>query len=136
MIKKKLYWPKNILLTKNLQFYSNLADILAILSTHELIILTKFDEDQTKIVDFLLALYFWSSIIFFESVSTYTSWEEICLISNLLIPFMVGTKNISLCIHDSLISPTVRCMDVPEMYVALCNQFVSPIYTSLFSASP
>ena len=28
-------------------------------------ILTKFDEDQTKIVDFLLALFFWSSIILF-----------------------------------------------------------------------
>jgi len=56
--KKKLYWLKNILLTKNLQFYSNLSDILAILSTHELIILTKFDEDQTKTVDFLLGLYF------------------------------------------------------------------------------
>ena len=43
-----------------------MADILAVLSTHELIILTKFDEDWTKIVDFLLALYFWSSIIFFN----------------------------------------------------------------------
>ena len=58
LIKKQLYWPKNRLLTKNLQFYSNLADILAILSTHELIILTKFDEDRSKIMDFLLVVYF------------------------------------------------------------------------------
>ena len=43
---------------KNLQFYSDSADILAILFNHELIILTKFDEDPTKLVDFLLALYF------------------------------------------------------------------------------
>ena len=66
LIKKKLYWPKNILLTNNLHFYSDLAHILAMLSIHEIIILTKFDEDQTKIVDFLLALCFWSSIIFFN----------------------------------------------------------------------
>ena len=45
-------------MTKNIQFYSDLADILAILSTHELMILTKFDEDWTRIVNFLLALYF------------------------------------------------------------------------------
>ena len=45
-----------------------MANILAILSTLELIILTKFDEDGTKIVDFLLALYFLSSIIFFISL--------------------------------------------------------------------
>ena len=68
LIKKQLYWPKNRLLTKNLQFYSNLADILTILSTHELIILTKFDEDQAKIVAFLLALHFWSSKIFLISL--------------------------------------------------------------------
>ena len=58
MIKKKLYWPKNILLTKNLQFHTNLADILAILSTHEVIIFTKFHEDWTKIVDFLFMAIF------------------------------------------------------------------------------
>ena len=62
---KRIILTKNILLIKNPQFCSNLAEILVILPTHELIILTKFDEDQTKIVDFLLALYFWSSIIFF-----------------------------------------------------------------------
>ena len=68
LIKKQLYWPKNRLLTKNLQSYSDLADILAILSTHELIILTKFDKDRTKIVDFLLILYFWSRMIFLVSL--------------------------------------------------------------------
>ena len=51
---------------KNSQYYSDLAEILAVLPSHVLITLTKFDEDWTKIVDFLLALYFWSSIIFFN----------------------------------------------------------------------
>ena len=37
---------------KNLQFLPNRADILAILSTHELIIFTKFRNDWAKIVDF------------------------------------------------------------------------------------
>ena len=31
--------------------------------------MTKFDKDWTKIVDFLLLVYFWASIFFFESVS-------------------------------------------------------------------
>ena len=38
---------------KNSQFYSDMAEILAILPTFGLIILTKFDEDWTKIVDFI-----------------------------------------------------------------------------------
>ena len=50
-------------LIKNPQFYSNLAEILALVNG--LIILTKFDEDWAKIMDILLALYFWSSIILF-----------------------------------------------------------------------
>ena len=59
------------LLTKssNSQFYSNLAEIFAILPTHGLIILAKFDEDRTKIVNLLLLVHFGASIIFFESVS-------------------------------------------------------------------
>ena len=46
----------------------NLAEILAILPTHGLIILTKFDENCTKIVDFLLLAYFLASVISFESI--------------------------------------------------------------------
>ena len=64
LIKKQLYWPKNRLLTKNLQFYSNLADILTILSTHELIILTKFDEDQTLSCGFFISTIFLVHLIF------------------------------------------------------------------------
>ena len=41
-----------IALVKNPPLYSDLAKILAILLTLGLIILTKFDEDWTKIVDF------------------------------------------------------------------------------------
>ena len=43
---------------KNSQYYSDLAEILAVLPSHVLITLTKFDEDWTKIVDFLLVVYF------------------------------------------------------------------------------
>ena len=56
---KNSHWLKNILLTKNQQFYSNLAKILAILPTHGLIILTKFDKNGTKLV-----VYFLPSVIF------------------------------------------------------------------------
>ena len=48
-----------------------MAEILAILPTHGIIILTKFNGDWTKIVDFLLVVYFWASMIFFESVFTF-----------------------------------------------------------------
>ena len=65
MIHKKLHWPENIVLIKNPQFYSDLAEILAILPTHELIALTKFDENRTKIVDFLSLVHVWFSAIFF-----------------------------------------------------------------------
>ena len=43
---------------------SKIKGPLAILPTHGLIILTKLDE--TKIVDFLLVVYFWAGIIFFN----------------------------------------------------------------------
>ena len=52
-----------LLLMKMPQFCTNLAEILTILLTHWLIILTKFEEDQAKIVDFsllVLALVFLS----------------------------------------------------------------------------
>ena len=70
---KKIHWPKYILLIRNSQFYSNLAENLAILPTHGLIILTKFDQDWTKIVNFLLVVYFWASIIFFNQSLAGTS---------------------------------------------------------------
>ena len=62
--KKKLHWPKNILLTKNPQFHSDFAEILAFLSTHGLTILTEFDENRNKILDFLLVVFFWSVYFF------------------------------------------------------------------------
>ena len=62
---KKIILTKNMLLIKNPLFCSDLAIILAILPTHELIILTKFDGNWTNIVDFLSLVYFWASIIFF-----------------------------------------------------------------------
>ena len=45
-----------------------MAEILAVLPTHGLINLTKFDEDQAKIVDLLLVAYFQSSIFFLISL--------------------------------------------------------------------
>ena len=53
---------------KNPQFYSDLAEILAILSTNGLVILTKVDEDWTKIVDFSLSVHFLVSDIFLISL--------------------------------------------------------------------
>ena len=42
---KKNYTGQKFTNSKNPHFYSDLADILPILPTHGLIILTKFDED-------------------------------------------------------------------------------------------
>ena len=65
MNKKKVYKPKIWLLIKNPQFCSNQANILATNSAHEMIILTKFHKDRTKIVDFLLIAKFWACKLFF-----------------------------------------------------------------------
>ena len=50
--------------TTNKNFYSDLTEILAILPTHGLVILTKFDEDRTKIVYFLFSCIFLGHCIF------------------------------------------------------------------------
>ena len=68
-MQKKLDWLKISLLVKNLQFSFDPAEISAISSTHELVILTKFHKDWPKIVDFLVIAKFWASQIFFASVS-------------------------------------------------------------------
>ena len=65
MGKKKVHKLKNWPLIKNRQFYSNQANILATKSAHEMIILTKFHKDRTKIVDFLLIAKFWDCVLFF-----------------------------------------------------------------------
>ena len=57
-MQKNLDWIKNWPLVKHPQFLSNQADIQATLSTHELIILTKFHNDWQKIVDFLVIAKF------------------------------------------------------------------------------
>ena len=57
-MQKKLDWLKIWPLVKNPQFLSNEAEILAILLTHELIILTKFHTDWKEIMDFLLKAKF------------------------------------------------------------------------------
>ena len=49
----------------------HLTKILVILNTQWLITLNKFDEDLSKIVDFLLLVYFCFSVILHESVSSY-----------------------------------------------------------------
>ena len=51
-MQKNLDWLKNWPLVKNPQFLSNQADIQATVSTHELIILTKFHNYWQDIVDF------------------------------------------------------------------------------------
>ena len=54
----------NILLMKCSQFQSNFDEILEILLILGLLILTKFDEDWTKIVKLLLLVNFSGSIFF------------------------------------------------------------------------
>ena len=58
MVKEKIDWLKIWPLVKNPQFLSNEAEILAILPTHEVIILIKFHTDWKEIVDFLLKVKF------------------------------------------------------------------------------
>ena len=55
-LRKNYTGPNNILLPKDSQFYSDLADILACLFTQWLIIFTEFEEDRNTIVDFLLVV--------------------------------------------------------------------------------
>ena len=70
-------WLKNITLAKKFitneksTFVIAFTKILVILNTWWLIIFNKFDEDFTKIVYFLLLVYFWFSVILHESVSSY-----------------------------------------------------------------
>ena len=52
-LEKNYTGPKSYYEKKNLQFHSHLAEVLAILPTYRLIILTNLDDDQTKILDFL-----------------------------------------------------------------------------------
>ena len=66
--KKMELAPKYAIKMKILKFLSYQADILLILNTHELDILTKFGNDWTKIVDFLLIAYYSASSIFFSPV--------------------------------------------------------------------
>ena len=53
---------------KNPQFLDNQAETLATLPIHEIVILTKFQKNWTKIVDFSLIVNFKASLIFFSSV--------------------------------------------------------------------
>ena len=58
-----------MLLMKNLQFLTNQAETLVILPIYETVIVTKFQINWTKIVDFSLIAYFSASAIFYYSVS-------------------------------------------------------------------
>ena len=68
-MQKKMDWLKISLLVKNLQFSFDPAEISAILSTHELVILTKFHKDWPKIVDFLVIAKF--CVVNFFCISLY-----------------------------------------------------------------
>ena len=60
---------------KNPQFLANQAQTLAILPIHEIVILTKFHDDWTRIVDFSLIAYFRASLIFYASVFMYAFYN-------------------------------------------------------------
>ena len=57
-MQQKIDWLKISPLVENLQSLCNQADILAILPTNELVILTKFHKDLQKIVNFLAIVKF------------------------------------------------------------------------------
>ena len=57
---------------KNSQFLAYQTQTLAILPIHEIVILTKFHNNWTKIVDFSLVAYFRASLIFYASVFSVT----------------------------------------------------------------
>ena len=57
-MQNELEWPRIWSLVKYPQFLSNQVDIQVTLSTHELIILTKFHDDWQEIVDFLVMAKF------------------------------------------------------------------------------
>ena len=60
-----MYWPKDLLLIRIPQFWSDWAEILATLPIHGLVSMTKFHDKRTKIVDFLLIVSFGASIILY-----------------------------------------------------------------------
>ena len=66
-VKKKQDTLKNWPLVKNQQFFSNPNETWWKWLSHEAIIFTKFHEDWTKIVDFLLMAKFWTCLVFFYS---------------------------------------------------------------------
>ena len=51
---KKINWPRNRLLLKNLQFLPNHYETLGKCSTHGLILLPKYELDRVKIGDFFI----------------------------------------------------------------------------------
>ena len=55
---------------KDSQYLPNLHENLSKSEAHEHAILTEFQVNWTKIVDFLLLAYFWTSVIFFVTVSS------------------------------------------------------------------
>ena len=69
---KKLDWPQNWLLMKNLHFWSNFDETLSIVSTNEVVNWTKFCQNWIKNVDFSLIANFEASLIFYESVFSCT----------------------------------------------------------------
>ena len=62
--------PKNFILSKTPQFWSDWAEIFATFPIHAIVSLTKFHDKRTKIDDFLLIVSFWGQYNFYYSVST------------------------------------------------------------------
>ena len=65
---KKFDWPKNWLLVKNPQFWSNFDETLSLGPINEIVNWAKFGQDWIKIMDFLLIAYFEAGQIFYETV--------------------------------------------------------------------
>ena len=74
MNQKKVDTSKNWPLVRNPQFQSDFAETLGLSSTREHLIILKFQQNWTKIVDFLLMANFWRCLLFFDSPSRRSFW--------------------------------------------------------------
>ena len=81
MVEQIWQWPKKSLVVKNLQFFFYPHETWSKKLNLEVVTLTKFHEDSTKIVDFLLIVTFlasspWCVLTRFSPVSCFADLQE------------------------------------------------------------
>ena len=95
--KKKQHTFKNWPIIKNPQFLSYPHEIWWKWLPHEVIIFTKFHEDRTKIVDFLLMANFWKCPFFASDFKKFFSAK--CRLCNF---YSFWLQKVEVCIKKSL----------------------------------